>query len=478
MFPLVKRISLFLGASLIIAGSLVRSEAHAQEQNPRTSRWKVGLAQANITPKQPILLAGYASRKKPFDKIVGELYAKAMVLEDAEGSRGVMVTCDLIGFSQEVIEPICERIGTKTGLKRDQILISASHTHSAPQIRLKGAAKGEPGAGEAMRNVEYTRHFQDKVVEIVEQALLRLEPARLSWGGGVIDFAMNRREFTPRGVILGVNPRGLTDRGVPLLRVEGPDGKLRAVLFGTAVHGTTLGDTSYMLCGDFAGFAQDYLQEKYPKAQVMYILGCAGDTNPYPRSTRDLVKDLELTRRHGKSLADEVSRVLDTKLSPIGGPLRIAFDRVKLPMLGHRSREELQGLAKVKSSAQGKQAEILLAALDRGEKLRTHYTCPVTVWQFGKDLTLVGLSGEVVVEYVTGLEEVLGPNRLWVAAYCNDVYGYLPSTRVLYEGGYETRGIYEARGGAGTVFDVTAQGELVRKVRELAEKAGRTLPTP
>jgi hypothetical protein len=115
----------------------------------------------------------------------------------------------------------------------------------------------------------------------------------------------------------------------------------------------------------------------------------------------------------------------------------------------------------------------MLAALDRGEKLPTHYTCPQTVWQFGRDLTLVGLSGEVVVDYVTMLEKALGPNQLWVAAYCNDVFGYLPSARVLSEGGYETRGLYS--GGAG-FFDPRAEQVLVGQVRELAKKAGRKLP--
>jgi hypothetical protein len=467
MFALVKRFTAPLLAMLLGA---IPSAVRAQDAKTTGAPWKVGLAQAKITPTQPLMLAGYASRNKPYEKIAGDLYVKAMALEDADGHRGVFVTCDLIGFSPDVVEPICERIGKQTGLKREQIVLAASHVHTGPQIRLKGPAKGEKGAGEALRNVEYTRQFQDKAVEVIVQALGRLEPARLSWGGGIIDFAMNRREFTPRGVILGVNPRGLTDRGVPVLRVNGPDGRLRAVLFGTAVHGTTLGTNCYDVCGDFAGFAQEYLQERYPKAQAMYMLGCAGDTNPYPRMTGDNAKDMEYARRHGKVLADEVSRVLDTKLRPVGGPLRIAFDRVDLPLLGHRSRPDLQKLAEEKKNPQSKEAAQLLAKLDRGEKPRTHYTCPVTVWQFGNDLTLVGLSGEIVIDYVPLLEKALGPNRLWVVAYCNDVYGYLPSARLLGEGGYETRGVY-----SGDVFDAAAEGVLVQKVTELAGKAGRDL---
>jgi hypothetical protein len=314
--------------------------------------------------------------------------------------------------------------------------------------------------------VEYTRQLQDKVVEVVVQAVGNLKPARLSWGGGVVHFVMNRREFTPNGVILGVNPRGLADRGVPVLRIDSPDGNLLAVLFGAAVHGTTLGQDNYEVCGDYAGFAQDYVQSKYPGTLALFMLGCAGDANPYPRGT------MEMTRQHGRTLADEVGRVLETKLRPVTGPLRVAFERVDLPLQTSLSREELTKLAADKRSPRAGVAAQLLAMLDKGEPIPAHYTCPVTVWQFGRDLTLVGLPGEVVVDYVTRLEKALGPNQLWVAAYCNDVFGYLPSARVLAEGGYETRGLYS--GGVG-YFDAKAEDVLVRAVRELAAKAGRKL---
>ena len=83
---------------------------------------------------------------------------------------------------------------------------------------------------------------------------------------------------------------GLADRTVPVLRVEGADGKPLAVLFGAATHNTTLGPDNYQICGDYAGFAQAYVEEKYPKVQAMFLLGCAGDSNPYPRGTMDLAE--------------------------------------------------------------------------------------------------------------------------------------------------------------------------------------------
>jgi Neutral/alkaline non-lysosomal ceramidase, N-terminal len=423
--------------------------------------WKVGLAETKVTPEMPVVMAGYGGRTKPFEKVAADLYVKAMVLEDAKGNRGVIVTSDLLGFPAAVAEPICERIAKKTGLKREQILLNSSHTHAGPALSLRMVPKDQPG--EASRTIEYTKQLIDKVVDVVVQANAKLEPAKLTHGSGVIHFAMNRREFTLDRVILGVNPRGLADRSVPMLRIDTPDGKLRAILFGAATHGTTLGGDNYQICGDYAGFAQSYLQEKHPKVQMMFMLGCAGDSNPYPRGT------MELTMKHGKTLADEVDRVLTTKLRPITGPLRIAFEQADLP-LEKRSREELQKISADKRHAQKYAADQMLALLDKGEKLPTHYAAPLTVWQFGKDLTLVGLSGEVVVDYVTDLEKALGPNRLWIAGYCNDVFGYLPSARVLSEGGYETRGLYSGSAG---LFDASAEKVVVERVTALAKKVGR-----
>jgi neutral ceramidase len=429
--------------------------------------WKVGLARENITPERPVFLAGYASRNRPFDKVTTDLYAKALALEDRDGRVAVLVTTDLIGLHTAIAEPVCERLRTEAGLTREQILLSSSHIHTGPSLSLDPKPHDGQAAGDTQRTVEYTRQLQDKLVAVVVHALAKREPARLSWGSGVANFVMNRREFTPGGVILGVNPRGPADRTVPVLRVDGADGKPRAVLFGAATHNTTLTQDCYEVCGDYAGFAQAYVEENTPGAQAMFLLGCAGDSNPYPRGTMDLA------RTHGAELGKEVCRVLETKLQPVRGPLTVAFDTVSLPLQPPPTRAELEKQAAAKQGTPSWLAKEMLAALDRGEKLRTDYPCPVAVWQLDDDLTLVGLSEEVVVDYVAMLEQALGPNRLWAAAYCNDVSGYLPSARVLAEGGYETRGLYI--GGVG-LFDPKAQDVLVSKVRDLADKAGRHLP--
>ena len=300
------------------------------------TEWKVGLARVKITPERPVFLAGYASRNKPFEKVEADLYAKALALEDREGHRAVLVTSDLIGFPAAVAEPICERLREKAGLRREQILLNSSHTHTGPMLSLSPEGREGPKAGDAQRTVEYTRQLQDKVVAVVQEALKRMGPAKLSYGVGVANFVMNRREFTANGVILGVNARGPADRSVPVLRIDTAEGTLRAVLFGAAVHGTTLTGRNYELCGDYAGFAQVYVREKHPGAEALFMLGLAGDANPYPRGT------MALAREHGATLGKEICRVLETKLRPVRGPLHVAFDRVGLPLQAPPAQAELE----------------------------------------------------------------------------------------------------------------------------------------
>src|SRR5204863_7910712 len=158
------------------------------------------------------------------------------------------------------------------------------------------------------------------------------------------------------------------------------------------------------ISGDYAGHAQRVLEEQNPGAEALFVLGCAGDANPYPRGSYEIAFD------HGRELAKEVARVLTTKLAPVRGPLKTVTGDVSLPLASPPPREEIEKLAATKGGVMPGIAQQMLARLNRGEKLPTHYSCPLAVWQFGDDLTLVALSGEVVSDYVRLLEDALGPN--------------------------------------------------------------------
>ena len=453
----MKRFSRFV-VFVVLAGLPIGSNADDAD-------WQAGFARRNITPQQPVFMAGYASRNRPNDSIESELFVKALALEDADGKRAVLITSDIIGYRRGASEIICERIQSQSALERADILLNSSHTHTGPSLLLDADDRSDSMSLEqAETQIAWTQRLIDLTAEAALEAFDNLQPAKLSYGIGLAPFVMNRREWTPSGIKLGFNPGGYADRAVPTLRIDTPDGTLRGVLFGAATHNTTLGGQHYFICGDYAGFSQEHVEREHPGVTAMFMLGCAGSGNPYPRGA------LEFSRQHGETLGTEVCRILETELVPIRGPIRTTFETVDLPLQTPPSREQIDRDLALRSGWRPRVAKVMLEALETGKSLPTEFPFPLSVWQFGEDLTLVGLSGEVVGEFVPLIQRAVGPGQLWTTAYCHDVFGYLPTAQVLEDGGYETRGAYYRGPG---FFSAEAETVLVDHVRRMTAEVGR-----
>ncbi|QDT44261.1 Neutral ceramidase precursor [Gimesia alba] len=386
--------------------------------------WKVGMARVDITPTKKIWLGGYASRKKPAEGTTHPLWAKALVFEDKQGSRAAIVTTDLIGLTREISDAVGKRVAQKTGITREQILLNCSHTHSSPVVLGCASLAYDLSPVHQKEIEDYAKQLQDNLVKVIVEASQSLSDASLSYGEERATFAINRRGR--------INPDGPVDHTVPVLRVNDPTGKMRAVLFGYACHNTTIALFKY--CGDYAGFAQVALEKKYPGTMALFMIGCGGDANPDPRGT------LALAEQHGNSLAEAVIRAVDQPLEPIHGPLTVKMKRTDLPFVAPPTKAELlkqQGKGDVYSQ---RLTKYLLNQLDEQGAIATSYPFSVQVIQFGDDLTLIGLGGETVIDYSIRLHEEFSDRRIWVAGYCNEVFAYVPSERVLKEGGYEGGG--------------------------------------
>ena len=232
---------------------------------------------------------------------------------------------------------------------------------------------------------------------------------------------------------IGAPRGGAADHDLPVLFVTSPDGSLRAIFASYACHCTTLGGDSNQLCGDWAGYAQEYLEREHPGAVMLMALGCAGDANPSPRT------GIELARQHGQAICTAVDQVLTNALSPVEGKLTCRTRRIELPLDTLPTRAEWEARAK-DTNYIGAHARMNLARLDRGEKLPTRLPYLVQTWTFGNGLAMVFLPGEVVVDYSLRLKREFDASRLWVNAYANDVPCYVASERILKEGGYEGGG--------------------------------------
>ena len=399
--------------------------------------WKAGVARVDTTPGAPVWMSGYGARTSPSQGVAHPLAAKALALADARDHKVVIITCDIIGFSRAFTGRVAERVNERFGLPRENLVLFASHCHSGPtlsdsldRLRASGVTREK-----AQNNVDYTRELETKIVDLVGQALGKMEPAHLRYCIGRAHFALNRREKTATGFKLGKNPAGPTDETVPILRVQSAGGKPLAIVFGYACHNTTHRPNMMQIDPDYAGYAQDRIEADNPGATALFVTGCAGDADPHPYGTLDLAKE------HGAELGDAVKLALARPLmmTTLSGPLRSAFTEATLHFGGPTDRGSYEKLLNDSNSGRRRHAQRMIETIDQGTPIRTELPYAVQAFALGDQLTLVALSGEVVVDYAIRLQRELGGEgrSLWVAAYANDVMGYIPSVRVLREGGYE-----------------------------------------
>ncbi len=428
------------------------------------AEYRAGVARLKITPQRPIYLSGYAARTHASTGIAGELWAKALAIEDHKHGRVVIVSTDLIGLPRAVADIVAARVAKEYGLERSRLLLNSSHTHSGPLIRGNLEVLFDLPPADSDEVSDYTLRLTGDLVTLVGAALGDLRPANLWFGTGQGAFAVNRRLARAQGVAFGVNPQGPSDHDVPVLKVTSPDGSLRAVLFGYACHNTTLEGSFYEVSGDYAGYAQEALEQANPGATAMFLMLCGADQNPNPRGT------LEIARRHGAALGAEVGRVMNTGLRPVRGNIRTAFRITDLDFAYH-TRDKFEAWAKDTNVFKIRNAKLMLKAYDDRRPVR-RYPYPAQAIAFGKDLTLIALGGEVVVDYVLRIKKEFGADGIVVAGYSNDVMSYIPSVRVLKEGGYEpdTSMIYYGLPGP---YSEEVEDRVMSAVYDVAKKVGR-----
>lgn len=400
-------------------------------------------------------MAGFAARTQPANGTSQPLHAKALAVEDARGRRLVVVTLDLLGVTGGMADRISTAVRTRHKVPRERLLLASSHTHSGPVVdaQLMVAYDVTP---QQVADVEaYTAWLEQQIVHVVGEALKALAPATLHTGETTAGFAANRRvQYAPDGPV---------DHRVPLLRVD-VGGTPRAILFSYACHNTTLQATNVEWHGDYAGVAQAAIEAAHPGLTALFMTGCGADANPKPRGT---FADVE---QHGRALARAVTEAMGM-LAPITGDTRAAITFVDLPFEKALTPDEWKQRFGLADPYVARHTRLMEAVKAREGRLPATQPMPLQVWRFGSAVTLVALGGEVVVDYALRLRREHPADHVWPVGYANDVFGYVPSRRILDEGGYEGGGalLYYGRPGPfdGTVEQriFTALERLMRQTR-------------
>ena len=378
----------------------------------------VGAARINVTPEYAIRLHGYYARKTECTGVLRPIWARAIAFGGDEGGPGVLVSIENVGLPWWVTQELADRLA-RVGVAREKLAVTYTHTHYAPC--LTGSAPFIFGEDLPREQQSAISKYTDEAIDAMEQAALAAlgnrAPVNLEHTEGSVSFAANRR-----------TPGGPVDHRLPILRAVDGGGNVRAVWMSYACHCTTYTPDENQIGGDWAGLAQDAIEIAHPDAVAVTTIGCAADANPEPRC------ETIHAQQHADKLIREVDRLMVGKWTPISEPLVGHIATVDLVFDVIPNREEWVSRTG-ESGPRAYHAQKFLERVDRGESLPETLTYPIQCWTFGDELAMLFLAGEVVVDYALALARTY--DRLWSIAYSTDFPGYIPSERILAEGGYE-----------------------------------------
>lgn len=416
---------------------------------------RAGYAKADITPTEPVYMAGYDMRNAPSEGIHGNdrLYARALVLE-AGGVRLAFVEADVI-----VIRGADEwraRISAATGIPVSHILLGDAHNHASPSPSAK-------------LETNWERQFEKGLLAAATQAVTGLQPATIAAGAGHSRVGMNRRRVLPAdtdspltfdendrsqsfgkfktdrpvvihdfaGVVrLGANPSGPMDDAVQVVRLDAADGKPLAVMIHYACHGTSLGGRNSKISGEWMGRMQEYVEKQFPGVGAIYVQGAAGDVNPRVVGGLDgYVDNIETTWALGEEIGREVARVYRSLTPEPPGSPRIQLETAEI-LLPRAYRELFDNFT------------------------HTGVPVPTTIVRVG-DLMWTTFPGEMFSGIGKKVKAASPAAHAHLMGYTNGYIGYFPERQAYAEGGYEV---------ATSSLDPAAEAIYLRAINELMKR--------
>jgi hypothetical protein len=411
---------------LILAPTILHFSLHAAdgvENEPQAIA--VGVAQVDITPDYPVRLSGFGFRRTESEGVTQRIWAKALAVGSEKDGPAVLIAVENKGLSLEICQEVSRRLTRSIRLNPARLTVTSTHTHTAPMLTgVSPTLFSVPIPPEHQARIDqYTRELMDKMEQAAVAAVRDIRSARLSWAIGTSDLAVNRRA---KG--------GPVDHDLPVMFVHDLNGSVRAVYFSYACHCVALSNNK--ISGDWAGFAQEYVQQQFPGAVALASVGCGADSNPKSGVVGEAV---EKCAALGKEVADEVKRI-SQKTKPITAKPIVHSAMVRIPFDTPWTREEWEMRNKSADAAIAYHAKINLERMDRDEMLLKDMPYLVQTWVFGDQLAIVFLPGETVVDYSLRIKREFVRNRVWTNGYSNEERCYLPSERILKEGGYEGGG--------------------------------------
>ena len=401
---------------------------------------RAGWSSTGITPPVGVDLCGFGGRSGPSEGVHDPLRAKAACVTDGQAAWA-LVTADLIGLDAGTVAEIRAELGERLGPGASELMIACSHTHSGPSTPCLPFL-GEP-------DPDYMADLKQRLVDTVAAAWQGMTGATVGAARRDVSVGINRRQRTSEDrIILGKNEAGQTAPYVDVVRLQAQDGTGCAALFSHAAHAVTLGGDNLLISADWPGYAHRFVEEALGADCVaLFGQGCCGNINNEPRGT------FEVAEQQGRTLA---AAVLDASENmELSDEAAVGSQSVvlQLPLQPPPSADEARALlAQAEESLEaGKETDgygmqktrqglvawakrLLALAEADAEDLTQPFE--IQALRLG-DIAIVGLPGEVFVEYQLRIKECSPFEHTLVLAYTNGNIGYLPAAAAFPEGGYE-----------------------------------------
>jgi neutral ceramidase len=437
-----------------------------------------GAARVKLDPPAGLAMLGYGNRVGLNAGIHDDLAAQALVLSD--GTNTVAIAgVDVLAIGVRIADDIRERVAARTGIPADSILVCATHTHSAPAFNIFATPRADAKPAEG-RDLEWERALPEKIASAIIQANENLEPATLRAAASQFTLGINRRLMRPhRQIQLAANHSGPADTGVSTLGAYRANGTPIAFIMNYPCHGVVLCEDNLLYSRDWPGFAMDEIETaaasaRSPRPISIFIQGATGNIDPRSRG------NLEVAEEHGRAMGrgafdalEHAPSITDAriaarriavnlKLKDLSDDLAIARDcaaQTQVSLDNHRSGDGYQLKRLRDHHAQSRAALTALEALEeqnrrdrRVDMTRCELATAMTLVTVG-NLAIVGIPGELFVELGLALKANPSFTQTFVAGYCNDLIGYIPTRAAFPEGGYEVDTARIAAGSGETIVD-------------------------
>ncbi len=406
---------------------------------------KIGKATTKITPPMGTPMAGYYFERGA-DGVLDDLFAKAMVIDDGQ-TKVALVVCDLISLPRYIVLRARELIQQQTGIPGDNVMISATHSHTGPVISGESALD-ELDGGQRTPTVQYAADLPKRIAEAVVQAASHLVPAKASYAReSEPRLAFNRRHWMRDGTVgwnpgklnpNRIRPVGPIDPEVDVVYFETADQKPLVTYVNYAMHPETTGGSR--ISADYPGaLSRRVADYKGPEMLTIFANGTCGNLNHVNVEWAAPQQGTNEANRLGTILAGNVFKAY-MDLQPVADTtLRVARQVLELPLPPVTDDDVREAKEVVKRGAQAKFMEQVKAyqALDVKNRNGKPQEVEVQVIALGKDLAWVSLPGEIFVELGLSIKAASPFKQTQLAELANGSIGYIPNRSAYAEGNYE-----------------------------------------